>query len=221
MDGVICEALICGFCGEKTMEQVDRVHVVINFAQRQFPKLDFSAKQIVGRILSLDNVFSRDFDRLLSGYGISRSDFGILTVLRSQGTPYTLAPGAINQLHFREVTSGGMTNILHGLEKRGLVERLPDPADGRGLLIRLTPKALGMIDVVIEARVAQENRWLAAFDAKERSTLEALLRKFLVSLEPYAMRASQAPSGDAEPRQSAGRKLGVRKKGRRRRTGGH
>jgi DNA-binding MarR family transcriptional regulator len=173
------------------MKGIDRVHALINLAQRQFPKLDFSAKQIVGRILTLDNVFSRDFARLLAGYGITPSEFGILNVLRCQGSPYTLAPNVINQLHFSLVTSGGMTNILHGLEKRELVERLPDPSDGRGVLIRLTPKAIGMIDGVIEARVAQEHRWVAALDERERATLEVLLGKLLISLEPYTIPVAQ------------------------------
>jgi len=192
------------------LEHADRVQVLIELAQRQFPKLDFSAKQIVGRILSLDNVFSRDFGRLLSSYGMTPSEFGILNVLRCQGPPYTLAPSAINQLHFSVVTSGGMTNILHGLQKRGLVERLPDPADGRGVLIRLTPKALDIIDAVIEARIVQEHRWLAALDAKERASLEALLRKFLVSLEPYTAAAAQ-PAPSAAARKRPGRPKGSRR----------
>jgi DNA-binding MarR family transcriptional regulator len=203
------------------MEQADRVHALIELAQRQFPKLDFSAKQVVGRILAIDNVFSRDFGRLLSSYSITPSEFGILNVLRCQGPPYTLAPSAINQLHFSVVTSGGMTNILHGLQNRGFIERLPDPADGRGVLIRLTPKALGMIDAVIEARVLLEHRWLIALDAKERASLETLLRKFLVSLEPYTASpagsvsdaATRAPSGRAA---KAGKSGGHRKAARRR-----
>ncbi len=168
------------------MYQIDRVDVTVNFEQREFPKLDLSAKQIVGRIVCLDNVFQRDFERLLEGSGIGRSEFGILTVLRSQGPPYALAPNVINQLRFNPVTSGGMTNILHALQSRGLVERLPDPTDGRGVMIRLTPKALDIIDRAFEARVALEQRWLVGLSAKERSTLEGLLRKLLVSLEPYA-----------------------------------
>lgn len=187
------------------MRKVDRVQVTINLEQRQFPKLDLSAKQIVGRIVCLDNVFSRDFDRLLAGSGIGRTEFGVLTVLRAQGPPYTLAPNVINQLRFNPVTSGGMTNILHGLQERGLVERLPDPTDGRGVLIRLTPQALDTIDRAFEARVALEHRWLAGLNGKERSVLEVLVRKLLISLDPYALPVTQHARATARIRSKKNR----------------
>jgi DNA-binding MarR family transcriptional regulator len=200
------------------MEPTDRVHLQISFEQREFPKLDYSAKQIVGRIIRLQDIFRQDFERVAGNFGANPTEIGVLTVLRAQGSPYTLSPNAINQLRFNTVSSGGLTNILHGLEKRGFVERLPDPSDGRGVLIRLTPRALDFVDRVIEARVAQERRWMAALDAKERATLEALLRKLLVSLEPVTAPIAAVLHANAESRHAAGRKSVVKKLGRRRRA---
>lgn len=196
------------------MGVADRVEVQVEHEQREFPKLDYSAKQIVGRIIRLDHLFRDQFDGVTATFGIKPAEFGILTVLRSEGAPYALAPNAINQRRFNTLSSGGMTNILHDLEKRGLVERLPDPSDGRGVLIRLTPRALGMIDTVIEARVTQEHRWIAALDSRERATLEGLLRKLLTSLEPVSGSlhdaAPPARAGGASRRRPVARRSGRR-----------
>jgi DNA-binding MarR family transcriptional regulator len=200
------------------MEPADRVHVQINFEQREFPKLDYSAKQIVGRIVRLQDIFRQDFERVAVNFGINPTAFGILTVLRAQGLPYTLATNAINQRRLNTVSSGGLTNILHGLEKQGLVERLPDPSDGRGVLIRLTPRALNIIDRLIEARVSQEHRWIAALDPKERGALGALLRKLLVSLEPVTAPVAHMLPANAESRHAASRMPAVKKPAQRRRA---
>jgi DNA-binding MarR family transcriptional regulator len=180
------------------MRRVDRVEVQVGHEQRQFPHLDFGPKQIVGRILRLQDLFRQDFERAIAHFGLNPTEAGILTVLRARGAPYALAPHAINQLRFATVSSGGLTNMLHALEKRGFVERTADPDDRRGVLIRLTRQALGVIESVIETRIAKEHQWVAALDAKERATLEALLRKLLVSLEPLGA-TSDLPGSKRRP----------------------
>ena len=195
------------------MEPVDRVHVQAGFEQRQFPHLDFGPKQIVGRIVRLTDIFRQDFERTTSALGINPTEVGILTVLRAQGAPYALTPSAINQLRFTTASSGGLTNMIHGLEKRDLVERTPDPNDRRGVLIRLTRQALALIDGIVEARVAKEHSWLAALDSKERATLQGLLKKLLVSLEPVTLApattrqkgAARATAGRGRARSVSGR----------------
>ena len=60
----------------------------------------------------------------------------MLAALRRAGDPYELSPGAL--LTQTLVTSGTMTNRIDRLEGKGLVARLPDPHDRRGVLVRLT-----------------------------------------------------------------------------------
>jgi DNA-binding MarR family transcriptional regulator len=103
-----------------------------------------------------------------------------------------------------------MTNILHDLERRGLVERRPDPEDRRGVVIRLTPQAVGMMGAAIEAHVAEEHRMIAGLAMKERAVLESLLSKLLFSLEPVAapvpaMRRSSANKRLTPRRRTAAR----------------
>jgi DNA-binding MarR family transcriptional regulator len=72
------------------------------------------------------------------------------------GAPFMLQPKSIRPL--LALTSGGMTNILHDLKHRGLIERRPDPPDRRGVLIRLTAQGMKSIAAAIEAHVLEEHR---------------------------------------------------------------
>jgi len=160
----------------------DRVDLVIEAQQREFPRLDFSAKSVAGRLVRLGALFVQAMERVAAPFDLSANEYVILCVLRANGAPYMLPPKAINPL--MDLTSGGKTNILHGLEARQLIERLPDPSDRRGVLIRLTPAAVKLIDGAIAEHVAEEHRMMAALAPKERAALLTLLSKLLVSLDP-------------------------------------
>jgi DNA-binding MarR family transcriptional regulator len=80
-------------------------------------------------------------------------------------------------------TSGAMTNRLHRLEAAGLVERRPDPQDGRGIVVRLTPRGLKLVDEVAPLHLANERDLLAALSEDDLRTLESILRKLLREIE--------------------------------------
>ena len=192
------------------MEPIDRVQAQIDLQQRQFPALDYRAKAIVGRIVRLNDIFQGALERVTKPFGITPTEYSILTVLRAEGPPYTLSPKAINQLRFNSITSGGMTFILNGLAERRLIERLPDPSDGRGVLIRLSKSAFDLIDRVIEAHVAEERHMIEGLPPKERSVLQVLLTKLLVSLEPVPIRSSARPNATATRAKAGARVSGKR-----------
>ena len=166
------------------MTSIDRVDVIVAAQQREFPRLDYSAKAIAGRLVRLGTLFIEAIGRVAERFGLSTNEYVILCALRAAGAPFTLPPKSIHPL--LGLTSGGMTNILHELERRGLVERRPDPEDRRGVLIRLTGEGVGLIGAAIEAHVAEEHRMIGGLSAKERAAFQALLSKLLISLEPVA-----------------------------------
>lgn len=53
------------------------------------------------------------------------------------------------------VTRATMTGLLEGLERDELVERLPDPADGRGALVKLTGKGRATLMSIMPAYYAR------------------------------------------------------------------
>jgi len=82
------------------------------------------------------------------------------------------------------ITSGGTTKRLDRMEAAGLVARRPDPEDRRGILVELTQRGREIIDAAVEAHLANEERLLAGLSARERETLERLLRKAERELDP-------------------------------------
>jgi DNA-binding MarR family transcriptional regulator len=164
------------------MPQIDRVQSVIDAQKREFPRLDYSAKAIAGRLVRLGTVFIAAIERVAARFGLSANEYVILCVLRASGRPFRLPPKAITPL--MPLSSGGMTNILHGLAARGLIERLPDPSDGRGVLIQMTPEAVKLVDQAIAAHVVEEHRMIAGLAPKERRVLQELLSKLLLAVDP-------------------------------------
>src|SRR5215207_9870979 len=164
------------------MPQLDRVQSAIDAQKREFPRLDYSAKAVAARLVRLGTVFIAAIERVAARFGMSANEYVILCVLRASGRPFKLPPKAITPL--MALSSGGMTNILHGLAARGLIERLPDPSDRRGVLIQMTPEAVKLIDLAIAAHVAEEHRMIATLTPKERLLLQQLLSKLLLAVDP-------------------------------------
>jgi DNA-binding MarR family transcriptional regulator len=81
------------------------------------------------------------------------------------------------------LSSAGMTSRIDRLERRGLVRRLPDPDDRRGVIVELTYQGLEIVDAAVAAITVSDRQLLERFDAEEMATLEGLLRKLLAGLE--------------------------------------
>src|SRR5687768_8944713 len=68
------------------------------------------------------------------------------------------------------------TEVADGLQQRGLVERAPDPADRRAVLLRPTAEGRRIRAEVDRARTADSDQLFARLSAGDRSTLARLLR---------------------------------------------
>ena len=97
------------------------------------------------------------------------------------GEPYQLSPGALVTQTL--VTSGTMTNRIDRLELGRLVERLPAPADRRGVLVRLTPTGRARVDAALEDLLLVERGLLGALSEEERTTLANLLREVVAPFD--------------------------------------
>lgn len=160
------------------MDHVDRI-----LAQwhRERPDLDVSAMGLLGRLSRLSTHIGREIEKTFSERGLSSSSFDVLATLRRSGPPYRLSPGDL--LATTMVSSGTMTNRIDQLEKAGLVERLDNPDDRRGVIIALTAEGLERVDEAATAHVANQHRVLSELSPEEKANLDALLRKYLAAFE--------------------------------------
>jgi DNA-binding MarR family transcriptional regulator len=145
------------------------------------PELDTAPVAIVARIGRIAAYFDQATNALMDERGLARSSWDVLASLRRAGPPNELTPTELYQALMR--SSGAMTNRLHRLERAGLIERRPDPGDGRGRLVRLTARGRKLVDEIAPIHLENEVRLIASLTDADRSTLEDLLRRLARSLE--------------------------------------
>ncbi|MDF8352890.1 MarR family winged helix-turn-helix transcriptional regulator [Ensifer adhaerens] len=160
---------------------MDRVDRILAQWHRERPDLDVSAMGLLGRLSRVSTHIAREIEKSFSERGLNASSFDVLATLRRSGPPYRLSPGEL--LDTTMVSSGTMTNRIDQLEKAGLVERITNPEDRRGVIIALTDEGLRRVDEAATAHVANQHRVVSALSPEERVVLNALLRKYLATFE--------------------------------------
>ena len=136
---------------------------------------------VAGRIARAAALLQEGIDEELGRHGLTGPEFDVLATLRRTGEPYRLTPTQLYRSMM--VNSGTVTRRLDGLERRGLVRRLPADSDRRSIQVELTPAGKRLVDEAVSAHTANEDRLLATLSKQERRALERLLRKLLLSLE--------------------------------------
>ncbi|MET1255172.1 MarR family winged helix-turn-helix transcriptional regulator [Aliikangiella maris] len=81
------------------------------------------------------------------------------------------------------LSSGAMTNRIDKLERKQLIQRKPDPADRRGVLVCLTAQGKKLTSKAIEAHLANCARILDPLSTKDQQLLANLLKKLLLTFE--------------------------------------
>jgi len=143
--------------------------------------LDLSSIAVVGRLLRIAGLLQHRFERLCREHGVSFWAFSVLTALRRAGAPYRLSPTQLHRAGM--VSSAAVTRRVKRLEELGLVERLADPADGRGALVGLTPAGLALVDELGERYLEEERAAIAVLGQAEQDELARILRRLLLGLE--------------------------------------
>ncbi len=159
----------------------DEVDELVEAWARERPDLDLAPVAVFSRISRLSRHLDLARRAAFSAHGIEPWEFDVLAALRRAGEPYALSPGRL--LRETLVTSGTMTNRVDRLAARGWVERLPDPSDRRGVLVRLTDEGRAGVDGAFAALLEAEGALLADLDDVRRDQLGSLLRRLLAPFD--------------------------------------
>ena len=116
----------------------------------------------------------------LADHGLAFSEFSVLRML--QIAPDTQLPPSV--LAEKIVcTTGAMTKIVDRLQRSGLVERAPDPADRRGVLVQITPLGQRTANDAAHIYQAGRERVLARLDERDVEKIQNSLQRLLEALE--------------------------------------
>ena len=149
---------------------------------RERPDLDASPIGLIGRLHRLGDVLNVELRRVFAQAGLGDGDFDVLVTLRRHGAPYELTPSELGASTM--VTSSAVTKRIDRLERGGLVTRTVSDADARSRRIRLTEDGVALVDRLMGAHVANEQRLVSGLTADERAQLADLLRRWGQSLDP-------------------------------------
>jgi DNA-binding MarR family transcriptional regulator len=147
----------------------------------EIPNLDFVVEGIVDRMNGLSRRFKRSLKETLAEHGLSWEEWEVLGALRRAGPPFQRSAGELAEIS--ELSSGAMTNRLDRLEKAGLVKRLSDPNDRRGVLVELTRAGQKAWLESTGAEAAREALIAAALTDREKEHLNTLLRRLMLEFE--------------------------------------
>jgi len=170
----------------------DHIDWVIEGWERERPNLDVAPIAVINRLERLQSYLRAEVATVFERFGLTGPSFAVIATLRRAGTPYQLSQRAL--MDALQLTGGTVSVRIDRLERDGIVERLPDPHDQRGVLVRLTEKGEQLFDQVAPLHLANEDRLLSALNRQQRDQLAALLRILLLSFDPIAPEDPQHPS---------------------------
>ncbi|ODN72051.1 MarR family winged helix-turn-helix transcriptional regulator [Methylobrevis pamukkalensis] len=131
----------------------------------------------------VSNDVSASFARRLDGEGVTVAEWVVLRMLQDVGE---VAPGRLAEA--MRMTRGAISKLAERLVAKGLVDRLEDPADGRGQILALTAAGRAMVPGLAALADANDAAFFGCLEPAERSELERLLRKIATGMTWTACR---------------------------------
>lgn len=123
-------------------------------------------------------LMARRDDERLQQVGLRVAQLPVLVALKNGER---LTQKALAQIAGVEQPS--MAQLLARMERDGLIQRTPDPADGRSSLVSLTPSAIDRLEPGRDMLRLGNDEALAGFTAEETDQLVGMLHRILHNLE--------------------------------------
>ena len=158
----------------------DAVDQILAQWGRERPDLDCTPMGIVGRITQLQREVYLAQRATFARHGLDAPSFDVLAALRRAGAPYQLTPTAL--MRSALVTSGAITQRLDRLEEKGLITRERSEADGRAVVVTLSPAGRAALDAALPDHLETERGLLEGLSNEDHEVLAGLLRRLLVAL---------------------------------------
>jgi DNA-binding MarR family transcriptional regulator len=160
----------------------DSVDRIVQAWRSADPRLDSSTLEVTGRLMRCAGYYERAVVAALEPFGLSIADFDVLNTLRRVGDQPGSKPTEMARSSL--ITTGAMTSRLDRLERSGLIRRLPDPADRRGVLVRLTAQGNRIARNALHELIATNELFLKPLSGAQRKSIASELKLLLLHHEP-------------------------------------
>lgn len=160
----------------------DSVDRIVQAWRNRDPQLDSSSLEVIGRLLLCASYCERAAIAALQPFGLSIADFDVLNTLRRVGDQHGNKPTDLARSSL--ITTGAMTSRLDRLERSGLIRRTPDPADRRGVLVRLTARGSKVARQGLHEVIAANQVFLEPLSEQQRESIASALKLLLLHHEP-------------------------------------
>jgi DNA-binding MarR family transcriptional regulator len=145
------------------------------------PVRDRLAREATVALAAAADRAARDREQYAAEYGVSDAKLALMQVLDCCADGQACLFALSEQLG---VTRPNVTKLVDGLERSGLVERRPHPADGRMVQAHLTPDGTDLAHDALPGRAEHMERVWDALDDEELALLTALLSRLAPAEEP-------------------------------------
>ena len=136
-------------------------------------------EQLGERYLAVHHRMHRAVNDQMTGCGLSMARTKVLMRLREQGPTRQSALASAFEL-----SPHSITDMVDALERRGLVERQPDPTDRRAKLVAITDAGEAGLDVANATRERLLKQIFGALSETDRATFLRLLDSLDKAAEP-------------------------------------
>jgi DNA-binding MarR family transcriptional regulator len=159
----------------------ESISTIVNQWSTERPNLDLATLAMFVAVAHVYWLTSSHIEQLMADHGITRGMFDVLANLRRAGKPHARSPRQISRSLL--LSGAGLTGRLDRLEADGLIVRLPDLDDGRGLKISLTPKGLRLIDRILPRLLQLEAKLAEGLSKRQTNELTELLMRLADSVD--------------------------------------
>lgn len=150
----------------------DEVDLLIDAWSQLLPEVDLTPLDVMSRLRRAAFHLSKLRARAFASADIAVWEFDVLAVLRRAGTELS----ATRLIAATMIGSAAMTNRLDKLADRGLVNRRPNPSDGRAILVAITPEGIERVDAAMTELVRLEADALRDVSRADQAMLARVLR---------------------------------------------
>jgi DNA-binding MarR family transcriptional regulator len=135
-------------------------------------------KDTVDALVQLSFLVQGVLTRIAAEHDLSLIQVRLLGILRDR------RPGMLELARYLGLDKSSMTGLVSRAEKRGLVQRLPAPHDGRAVLVALTPLGRRFTTDSTTEVNRQLSALTASLTAAERTQVRTLTTKLLHATRP-------------------------------------